>query len=99
MNPKPISAAKGFAILLAAILVAMLAQVFFEHEAHQRTVEQRLNDTIPGLESSFEMSIEEKNELMEALLWMAPDAEVRHLDTLIKEAERNPQDAPERSLP
>jgi len=37
------------------------------------------------------MSIEEKNELMTALLHVMPNAEIRHLDTLIKAAERNPQ--------
>jgi hypothetical protein len=33
------------------------------------------------------MSIEEKNELMTALLTVMPSAEIRHLSTLIKAAE------------
>jgi hypothetical protein len=54
MNPRPISAANGFLILIAAIVFAVLAQMAFERQNDrkvspevQKVVDAKLNDTLP----------------------------------------------------
>ena len=53
MNPRPISAAKGFLVLITAIVFAALAQIAFERQNArkvspevQKAVDAKLNDTL-----------------------------------------------------
>jgi hypothetical protein len=54
MNPRPISAAKGFLVLITAIVFAVLAQMAFERQNArrispevQKAVDAKLSDTLP----------------------------------------------------